>query len=368
MISRTVRSRHPAFTLIELLVVIAIIAVLISLLLPAVQSAREAARRAQCVNNLKQLALAVMNYESANNAFPAAGFDCYCETPGTVNNGPSWLVAICPQMEQSQIYNAYNFSITWRSYPNITVTNAQIDSLICPSETVPDRTPLQSWYTSAPIPVPATVPFLQGHTTYAGCSGIYCSDYLSSGQNGPQTLADPCYATFAATEKGVIVGDNKITIASITDGTSNTFMLGETAIGTLTTKSAEPFNQLHLRFWQVDSWYWGEFDCEYPINAYKRVPYQTFPVLYILPGDWVPAEGASSFHPGGANFAFCDGSVKFIKESIASWGPYNTATGDPVGFTYGPTCGENYIGTALPQVYQALATRNGGEVISADSY
>src|SRR5208337_1208198 len=145
MISRPFRSRHRAFTLIELLVVIAIIAVLISLLLPAVQSAREAARRAQCVNNLKQIALAVMNYESANNAFPAAEFDCYCETPGTVHNGPSFFVAICPQMEQSQIYNAYNFSIT-----------------------------------SAPIPVPASVPFLQAHSTYAGCSGIYYSDYNSS--------------------------------------------------------------------------------------------------------------------------------------------------------------------------------------------
>jgi len=208
---------------------------------------------------------------------------------------------------------------------------------------------------------------LQGHTTYAGCTGIYFSDYRSGLYGGPQTLTDPCYATFAATEKGVIVGDNKITIASITDGATNTFMLGETAIGTLTTNPKSPINQRQSRFWQLGFVYSSEFDCEYPINAYKRVPYQTFPMGFVTNGDWVTAEGASSFHPGGANFAFCDGSVKFIKESIASWGPYNTATGDPVGFTYG-ACNENYIGTALPQVYQALATRNGGEVISADSY
>ena len=143
MILRPVRSRHCGFTLIELLVVIAIIAVLISLLLPAVQSAREAARRAQCVNNLKQIALAVMNYESSNNTFPPVELDCYCESPPpTIHNGPSFLVGICPQMEQSQIYNAYNFSISWRSYPNITVVNAQISSYICPSETVPDRSAL----------------------------------------------------------------------------------------------------------------------------------------------------------------------------------------------------------------------------------
>ena len=78
------------------------------------------------------------------------------------------------------------------------------------------------------------------------------------------------------------------------------------------------------RWWQIGFWYSGEFDCEYPINAYKRVPYQTFPAGLYSPGDWVTAEGASSFHPGGANFAFCDGSVKFIKETISSWGPYNS--------------------------------------------
>jgi prepilin-type N-terminal cleavage/methylation domain-containing protein/prepilin-type processing-associated H-X9-DG protein len=361
--SMTVRhSRSRGFTLIELLVVIAIIAVLIALLLPAVQSAREAARRGQCVNNLKQLALAVMNYESSNSCFPPVELDCSCETPGTIHNGPSWFVAICPQMEQSAIYNAYNFSITWRSFPNATVTSTQIASLICPSETVPNRTPLSTSYTTAPIPIPATAPFLQAHSTYAGCSGIYYSDYRSS-----TSLTDPCYATWGATETGVIVGDNKITIASIIDGLSNTFMVGETAIGVLTTNPASAINQNQARTWQIGFWYSGEFDCEYPINAYRRLAYQNFPMGFAANGDWTTAEGASSFHPGGCNFAFCDGSVKFIKETIASWSPYNNATGDPF-FTYGATCGENYIGTVPERVYQMLATRNSGEVISSDAY
>jgi prepilin-type N-terminal cleavage/methylation domain-containing protein/prepilin-type processing-associated H-X9-DG protein len=362
-ISQRRRNQQRGFTLIELLVVIAIIAVLISLLLPAVQSAREAARRAQCVNNMKQLALAVMNYESSNGCFPPIELDCTCETPGSIHNGPSWLVAICPQLEQGPLYNAYNYSITWRSYPNITVTSTQISTLICPSELVPDRSPLQSSYTTAPIPVPAGSPFMQAHTTYAGCSGIYYDDFRSG-----TSLTDPCYQTWGATEKGVIVGDNKITIAGITDGLSNTFMVGETAIGTLTTDPTSAVNQLQSRYWQIGFWYSGEFDCEYPMNSYRRIPYQTFPVGFVSPGDWTTAEGAASYHPGGCNFAFCDGSVRFIKESIASWGPYNTATGDPVGFTYGATCGEYYIGTAKPQIYQMLGTRNGGEVVSADQY
>jgi prepilin-type N-terminal cleavage/methylation domain-containing protein/prepilin-type processing-associated H-X9-DG protein len=364
MAHRPIRRRPHGFTLIELLVVIAIIAVLIALLLPAVQSAREAARRAQCVNNLKQLGLAIANYESSNRCYPPAEFDCTCETPTVVHNGPSIFVALCPQMEQPQIYNAYNFSITWRSYPNITVTNAQLNSLLCPSDAqMAVKTALAGYYTGAPIPVPANSPFTQAHSSYAGCSGIYYSDYVGG------TLTDPCYPVWAGTQKGVIVGDNMINVSSITDGLSNTFLFGETAIGCLTTDpNNNAFSQSQSRWWQIGFWYSGEFDCEYPINAYRRVPYQTFPVGGVTNGDWVPAEGASSYHPGGANFAMCDGSVRFIKETIASWGPYNTATGDPVGFTYGATCGENYIGTAKPQVYQMLATRNGGEVISADAY
>lgn len=136
--------------------------------------------------------------------------------------------------------------------------------------------------------------------------------------------------------------------------------------GNRTTSSCISHSQ--ARWWQIGYWYSGEFDCEYPINAYKKLPLSTFPGGILTNGDWATAEGASSFHPGGANFAFSDGSVKFIKDTISSWGPYNTSTGDPVGFQYGATCGENYIGTAQPLVYQQLATRNGGEVVSADSY
>ena len=365
--------RPTGFTLIELLVVIAIIAVLIALLLPAVQAAREAARRSQCVNNMKQLALAVANYESSNGVYPVAEFDCFCETPASMHNGPSVFVALCPQLEQSQIYNSYNFSISWKSYPNITVTNAQISSLLCPSDAAAaTKTPLTSAYTGAPIPVPANSPFMQAHTSYAGCSGIWYSDYRSGTGSSPTSLTDPCYQAADAGELGVIVGDNSITQASITDGTSNTFLFGETTMGNLSTDPTNPIGQYQARFWQIGFWYSGEFDCEYPINAYRRMPnLSQMPVGFVTAGDYMTVEGASSLHPGGANFAFCDGSVRFIKETISSWGPYNTSTGDPVGITYGSSAcaGLPYgYGTAVPQVYQKLATRAGGEVVSADSF
>jgi prepilin-type N-terminal cleavage/methylation domain-containing protein/prepilin-type processing-associated H-X9-DG protein len=376
MPQRVKRHRSRAFTLIELLVVIAIIAVLIALLLPAVQSAREAGRRAQCVNNLKQLALATANYELSNQRYPPAELDCYCEdlgpASGNIHNGPSAFLAMAPYFEQTQVYNAYNFSVSWRSGANVTIAGIGISTLWCPSDVAASQSAaLPSVFFSGTYPAPANAPFQEHFTSYGGCTGIYYSDYAGN------TLSDPCYAPYVAGAKGVIIGDGAVTLSSITDGLSNTFLWGETACSTIPTTGLSALSAGYTRVWNVGYFANTEFDAEYPINAYRRIDYAKFPSggsiivlqkVYSTNGDWVPLESVSSLHPGGANFAFCDGSVKFIKETIASWGPYNSATGDPVGFQYDATCGSSSIGTARPQVYQVLATRNGGEVISADAY
>src|SRR5215831_587256 len=131
------RHSRPGFTLIELLVVIAIIAVLIALLLPAVQSAREAARRIQCTNNLKQLGLGLHNYESANGSFPMCTVLLYASPTATKPFfQSSWSVParIAPFMEMGPLYNAINFSLTYSDPPNTTVSNTPIAYLYCPSD------------------------------------------------------------------------------------------------------------------------------------------------------------------------------------------------------------------------------------------
>src|SRR5690242_2141557 len=132
------RFRRHGFTLIELLVVIAIIAVLIALLLPAVQSAREAARRAQCINNLKQIGLALHNYSDTTGAFPPGGIN----DTGWAGTWWDWLAFILPQMEQTPLYNAINFSLQNINQPNanaandpqVTVWRSVISSYLCPSD------------------------------------------------------------------------------------------------------------------------------------------------------------------------------------------------------------------------------------------
>ncbi len=352
-------SSRRGFTLIELLVVIAIIAVLIALLLPAVQAAREAARRAQCVNNLKQLALASANYESSNSVLPSGNYWVKDSLYANYIYSQSVFVNMSQYLEQNGVYNSFNFSIDDQSPQNVTVAGVGLSMLQCPS----DGTVSGGYAMDATIAKYYGVPAgsqKQQVTSYAGCQGTW-----NQGTPPDQPPAPAYYDAHHATANGIIYARASVPISAITDGTSNTMLFGERAHG----QYSGP--DLPFFMWWNSGW-WGDsfMTTTYPINAYKvfkgqvilNDPTQTYSGWW-----WIHLQSASSFHPGGANFAFCDGSVRFLKETIATWPADLNNNGNPIGMTYGQYK-EPYLGTATPKVYQALSTRNGGEVISSDSY
>jgi prepilin-type N-terminal cleavage/methylation domain-containing protein/prepilin-type processing-associated H-X9-DG protein len=336
------------FTLIELLVVISIIGVLIALLLPAVQAAREAARRSQCTNNLKQLGLAVHEYIDAHGVMPLGSFKLSPPAGGDPCKGgheAGVFIALLPYLEQGSLFGAFNSTVHYETAPNSTVVGTGLSVLWCPSDSLVS----------------------QADSKHFGWPVRYCSYMGSSGtwNSPPETRGPACplqnFQALLAQANGVIFYYSSIRIAGIVDGTSSTFLFGEHAYG------KNPTVELPDWGW----WFSGNygdtmFTTMFPMNPQGKIPDIPNQALYGI--DINPSiQAASSYHPGGAHFAFCDGSVRFLKESIDS-APFAVSTGLPQGWSMAPSGLYSITPPGRLGVYQALSTRSGTEVVSADSY
>jgi prepilin-type N-terminal cleavage/methylation domain-containing protein/prepilin-type processing-associated H-X9-DG protein len=349
------RRDRAGFTLIELLVVIAIIAVLIALLLPAVQSAREAARRAQCVNNLKQIALAAHNYESANGSFPfghrgyqmaiAPGVPA-CSVGSLV--GHNAFVYLLPYADGGNNYNAYNITLPYYLFQNVTAISIRVPMFVCPTDTdaAPatgdEISPSQGSY-GASRGLQETIAFNWGNTAPPDPTG----QYFSTCNQGP---GDGMFGTEAT-----------VKISAVADGLSNTFFFGEMSRFRDESGGSNFYFCNITGIWQGPPWtsstpFWpGDTRITggaYQVPKLNAPPDMTGNVLAscfataFFPPDWVPVPacqnlgqfGFRSLHPGGGNFSMADGSVKFVKDGIDL------------------------------RTYRALGTRAGGEVISDDQY
>jgi len=353
-----------AFTLIELLVVIAIIAVLIALLLPAVQAAREAARRTQCVNNLKQIGLALHNYHSANSTFPMGCSSGLWSGLGVYNvkQNLSAHAQMLPFLEQTAAYNALNFywgcedSTSVMCYwINATATNQQIQAFVCPSDPNGGR-PDHNNTTNT--------------NNYYGCVGTTMNFPLIANNN----LNTP---TINWPTTGLFTYEQSYGLRTVTDGTSNTIAFAEACVGSqglgkrqkliglntvggLTASllsNAELNPSLALagvqacnQAWQTGS---GKVDKERGENWAHGCMAMTLFNTIVTPNqyndEWTHCSSISSaalsalsnsdsYHPGGVNVLMADGHVKFIKDSVNA------------------------------RTWWSLGTKSQGEVVSSDSY
>ena len=295
-------SRFRGFTLIELLVVIAIIAILIALLLPAVQQAREAARRTQCKNNLKQLALGMHNYHDVYNRFPI-GHQFTGLRDGNPNNGPggsgfAWQAFLLPYVDQAPLYNQFVFEVALMETGNPIAENngllagTALPFTRCPTDTAPPTLYYRGSYTHG---------YEAGLSSYAGNAGSFHNSLGTRARAGNA-------GQFR--RNGVMGRDSNWGIRDISDGSSNTIAIGERTFELL------PGDQINR-----DRTHWaGAIHGNNPY-AQGRTSFVlmngTYPINPPEIGRWGSIETAAhSLHEGGAQFAFADGSVHFISENI----------------------------------------------------
>jgi len=315
------RLQSAGFTLVELLVVIAIIGVLIALLLPAVQAAREAARRTHCANNLKQLALGVLNYESAHNVVPYGH-----NYPGSARAAPSWSTLVLPFIERKTHYDAFNFNVDLNHAQNAAAVTTRVPTFICPSDTAGNISVLPARCTCCGL----GQAYRSMALWYPGSMGPVHRDSCQFCSNQTPSPANFCcqgtnYGN-SATAPGMFHRfPTGVRLAEVTDGTANTILLGETL----------PDQNIHN----------AAFTRNMSLAA-TNIPINTMATPAQMPREGLsdsqlhsinPAPvlmGYKSRHPGGAQFGLTDGSVRMLMQTI------------------------DY------RLYCALGTRGGGEPVS----
>lgn len=319
--------RYKAFTLIELLVVIAIIAVLIALLLPAVQQAREAARRTQCKNNLKQIGLALHNYHDTYLKFPASmyfstfpngGLIGYQQTGGSTTHGPSWLVGLLPYIDQGPLYNQANFTVAIGNTLNANVTSANIAGFQCPSD---------SYATSGNkyLDTNNMGPNQWARGSYAA-SGVGPQTF--NGTPGWQSLPQPpAYGALGANWRGAMGYNGWGGINSVTDGTSNTVASWEirSGLGVTDPRGLWASGRIGAGFvanCNNNGSGMGSGDC-YGINEGTHADGDDIYGCINAPAQGMGCHagadsqaGPKSLHTGGVHALMCDGSVRFINQNL----------------------------------------------------
>ncbi len=333
--------RARGFTLIELLVVIAIIGVLVALLLPAVQSARESARRTQCTNNLKQLGIAMQEHHDTNHAFPngwAGEFWNPVDNKWEASGGWAWGVRLLPYLEQVPLHDSANFSFNVSDPESRTIRSTVLSCFVCPTST--GKGPVRF----GPKHPGATRDLAAGQ--YVGNEGAFDIDNYRTDDTDPL----PC---FPDGHDGVLFQDSAVAISDITDGTSNTFLVGERSrnVADATWVGVPIFDKSAV--WIGTKSTWSRPNKSMPASVAVLGRTGPFPGItdpncpeHIPPDPRIGTPNRkdagldeyNSQHPGGCNFLFCDGSVRFIRDGVR------------------------------PQPFRYLATIANGEAISADQF